>query len=234
MAGVAERMGARVVTWRCAMRQPRFISTVIGRHRHFALRLGRCRSVLERGAFARSVDRRHRGPDRRGAARSAGPARRRGSGAVDAGMASTTPSDPRASTDASRHQAFAVYLVRMPTSCTPPSSCLTSTPSSTEGRQEPATCRSARSSRISVEPRSGESRPTRHRSKQRVDGVRHHGALQTIDAAQPFGPAPTEIVSADGLFYVRWEFYQEPDGQLVRRANAWPFLKAASFPTTPP
>jgi TonB family protein len=34
------------------------------------------------------------------------------------------------------------------------------------------------------------------------------GALDSVDRAQPFDPAPDAIVSADGSVYVRWEFHR--------------------------
>lgn len=33
-------------------------------------------------------------------------------------------------------------------------------------------------------------------------------ALESVHRAQPFGPAPPEIVSPDGSVYVRWEFHR--------------------------
>jgi hypothetical protein len=34
-------------------------------------------------------------------------------------------------------------------------------------------------------------------------------ALDSVHRAQPFGPAPSAIVSPDGLVYLHWEFYRD-------------------------
>ena len=34
-------------------------------------------------------------------------------------------------------------------------------------------------------------------------------ALDAVDRAQPFGPAPSAIVSADGNVYLHWEFHRD-------------------------
>ena len=36
-------------------------------------------------------------------------------------------------------------------------------------------------------------------------------ALESVDRAQPFGPAPREIVSPDGFVYVHWQFHRGPE-----------------------
>ncbi len=47
--------------------------------------------------------------------------------------------------------------------------------------------------------------------------------LDAITRAQPFGPAPEIIASADGNVYVRWEFHRDPVDACSTR-NARPHL----------
>jgi len=48
-------------------------------------------------------------------------------------------------------------------------------------------------------------------------------ALQTVQRAQPFGPAPEIIASPDGNVYVHWEFHRDPFDACTTR-NARPYL----------
>jgi TonB family protein len=47
-------------------------------------------------------------------------------------------------------------------------------------------------------------------------------ALDAVDRAAPFGKAPTQIVSPDGLVYLHWEFHR--DDQRCSNVNAYPYL----------
>ena len=48
-------------------------------------------------------------------------------------------------------------------------------------------------------------------------------ALDSVDRAQPFGPAPSAIVSADGNVYLHWEFHRD-EVYACSTMNARPFL----------
>jgi hypothetical protein len=52
-------------------------------------------------------------------------------------------------------------------------------------------------------------------------------ALESVDRAQPFGPAPDLIRSPDGNVYVHWEFHRDPFDACTTR-NARPFLLKAA------
>lgn len=57
-------------------------------------------------------------------------------------------------------------------------------------------------------------------------------ALDSVDRAAPFGKAPSEIVSPDGLVYLHWEFHR--DDMRCSNVNAYPYkLKEGSSPKTP-
>lgn len=62
------------------------------------------------------------------------------------------------------------------------------------------------------------------------------GALDAVTRAQPFGPAPSAIVSPDGWVYLHWEFHN--DETACHPSNARPFLLRAPGadpePTLPP
>jgi TonB family protein len=63
------------------------------------------------------------------------------------------------------------------------------------------------------------------------------GALDSVDRAQPFGPAPGAIVSPDGNVYLHWEFHRE-EALACSTFGARPYLLAAPPPSneapTPP
>ena len=48
-------------------------------------------------------------------------------------------------------------------------------------------------------------------------------ALDAVDRAQPFGPAPSAIVSADGNVYLHWEFHRD-EVFACSTMNARPYL----------
>jgi hypothetical protein len=58
-------------------------------------------------------------------------------------------------------------------------------------------------------------------------------ALDSVDRAAPFGKAPTQIVSPDGLVYLHWEFHR--DEMRCSNLNAYPYLLKGSGapPVTP-
>ncbi len=59
------------------------------------------------------------------------------------------------------------------------------------------------------------------------------GALESVNRAAPFGPAPVEIMSPDGNVYLHWEFHQYP--YACGTFNARPFiLKGAPAPPPAP
>jgi hypothetical protein len=47
-------------------------------------------------------------------------------------------------------------------------------------------------------------------------------ALDAVDRAQPFGPAPSAIISPDGNVYLHWEFHR--DEFACSTAGASPFI----------
>ena len=64
-------------------------------------------------------------------------------------------------------------------------------------------------------------------------------ALDSVDRAAPFGKAPTQIVSPDGLVYLHWEFHR--DEMRCSNLNAFPYILKGSGappltpePVTPP
>lgn len=57
-------------------------------------------------------------------------------------------------------------------------------------------------------------------------------ALDAVDRAQPFGPAPGEIVSSDGRVYLHWEFHRD-EVFACSTAGAQPFLLPAATPEEP-
>jgi len=77
---------------------------------------------------------------------------------------------------------------------------------------------------------------TRMEIVMKADGSLHHlgivkpsgntafdiAALDAVDRAAPFGKAPTQIVSPDGLVYLHWEFHR--DDQRCSNVNAYPYL----------
>ncbi len=61
-------------------------------------------------------------------------------------------------------------------------------------------------------------------------------ALDSVDRAQPFGPAPTAIISPDGFVYLHWEFHRE-EQYACSTLNAKPYLintPAKADPAVPP
>ena len=63
-------------------------------------------------------------------------------------------------------------------------------------------------------------------------------AVSVLRSAQPFGPAPGAIVSADGNVYLHWEFHRD-EVFACSTMNARPFLlntpgKGPSDPSQPP
>lgn len=80
----------------------------------------------------------------------------------------------------------------------------------------------------------------------RPDGTIHHlgivrpsgstvfdiAALDSVDRAAPFGNAPKEIVSPDGLVYLHWEFHN--DLERCSTANARPYVLDDSSKPKPP
>ncbi|MFO0548164.1 MAG: TonB family protein [Polyangiaceae bacterium] len=56
-------------------------------------------------------------------------------------------------------------------------------------------------------------------------------ALEAIDRAQPFGKAPPELASTDGLIYLHWEFHRDPVDACSTR-NAQPFILKDPKPIT--
>lgn len=77
------------------------------------------------------------------------------------------------------------------------------------------------------------------------DGTLHHlgivktsgvtafdiAALDSVDRAAPFGKAPQEIVSPDGLAYLHWEFHR--DEMRCSNVNAYPYLLKGGAPSAP-
>ncbi len=57
-------------------------------------------------------------------------------------------------------------------------------------------------------------------------------ALDSVDRAAPFGTAPKEIVSPDGLIYLHWEFHN--DVERCSTANARPYMLDDSTKPKPP
>jgi hypothetical protein len=57
-------------------------------------------------------------------------------------------------------------------------------------------------------------------------------ALDAVDRAQPFGPAPGQIVSGDGRVYLHWEFHRD-EVYACSTAGAQPFLLPAASPEEP-
>jgi outer membrane biosynthesis protein TonB len=57
-------------------------------------------------------------------------------------------------------------------------------------------------------------------------------ALDAVDRAQPFGPAPTAIISADGNVYLHWEFHRD-EVFACSTMNARPFLLNTPAPAQP-
>jgi hypothetical protein len=57
-------------------------------------------------------------------------------------------------------------------------------------------------------------------------------ALDSVDRAQPFGPAPAAIVSPDGNVYLHWEFHRN-EVFACSTQGARPFILAAP-PGGPP
>jgi TonB family protein len=55
-------------------------------------------------------------------------------------------------------------------------------------------------------------------------------ALDAIDRAQPFGPAPTAIVSPDGNVYLHWEFHRD-EVYACSTQGAQPFILNTPAPT---
>jgi hypothetical protein len=53
-----------------------------------------------------------------------------------------------------------------------------------------------------------------------------------VDRAQPFGPAPVEIVSGDGRVYFHWEFHRD-EVYACSTAGAQPYLLPAAAPEAP-
>ena len=49
------------------------------------------------------------------------------------------------------------------------------------------------------------------------------GALDAVQRASPFGPAPSAIVSSDGNVYLHWEFHRD-EVYACSTMNARPFL----------
>jgi TonB family protein len=65
-------------------------------------------------------------------------------------------------------------------------------------------------------------------------------ALDAVDRAQPFGPAPSAIISPDGLVYLQWEFHRD-EVYACSTQGAQPFIlntpppaKDPSLPVPPP
>ncbi len=61
-------------------------------------------------------------------------------------------------------------------------------------------------------------------------------ALDSVDRAKPFGPAPTAIISKDGFVYLHWEFHRE-EQYACSTMNARPYLlttPATVDPVAPP
>ncbi len=57
-------------------------------------------------------------------------------------------------------------------------------------------------------------------------------ALDAVDRAAPFGKAPSQIVSPDGLVYLHWEFHR--DDMRCSNINAYPYvLKEGETPKAP-
>lgn len=77
------------------------------------------------------------------------------------------------------------------------------------------------------------------------DGTLHHlgivkasgvtafdiAALDAVDRAGPFGKAPQEIVSPDGLAYLHWEFHR--DEMRCSNVNAYPYVLKGGAPAAP-
>lgn len=57
-------------------------------------------------------------------------------------------------------------------------------------------------------------------------------ALDAVDRAQPFGPAPVEIVSGDGRVYFHWEFHRD-EVYACSTAGAQPYLLPSAAPEEP-
>jgi len=55
-------------------------------------------------------------------------------------------------------------------------------------------------------------------------------ALDAVDRAQPFGPAPSAIVSADGYVYLHWEFHRD-EVYACSTMNARPFILDTPAPS---
>ncbi len=58
-------------------------------------------------------------------------------------------------------------------------------------------------------------------------------ALDAIDRAQPFGPAPTAIISPDGNVYLQWEFHRD-EVYACSTQGAQPFILNKPGPTKDP
>jgi TonB family protein len=58
-------------------------------------------------------------------------------------------------------------------------------------------------------------------------------ALDAVDRAQPFGPAPTAIISADGNVYLHWEFHRDQI-YACSTMGARPFLLNTPAPNSEP
>jgi TonB family protein len=58
-------------------------------------------------------------------------------------------------------------------------------------------------------------------------------ALDAIDRAQPFGPAPSAIVSPDGLVYLQWEFHRD-EVYACSTQGAQPFILNTPAPGKDP
>lgn len=77
------------------------------------------------------------------------------------------------------------------------------------------------------------------------DGTLHHlgiiktsgvtafdiAALDSVDRAGPFGKAPQEIISPDGLAYLHWEFHR--DEMRCSNVNAYPYMLKGGAPAAP-
>jgi len=57
-------------------------------------------------------------------------------------------------------------------------------------------------------------------------------ALDSVQRASPFGPAPSAIVSPDGRVYLHWEFHRE-EGIACSTLNAMPYMLPGAAPAPP-
>jgi TonB family protein len=58
-------------------------------------------------------------------------------------------------------------------------------------------------------------------------------ALDSVQRASPFGPAPSAILSGDGYVYLHWEFHRD-EVYACTTMNAFPFKLNNAPPATPP